>query len=30
MGFITIVPEPHWDPVTPEIDPSDWDEEDDD
>jgi len=28
MGF--IVPEPMWDPVTPDIDPSDWEDEDDD
>jgi len=27
MGF--IVPEPMWDPVTPNIDPSDWEDEDD-
>jgi len=27
MGF--IVPEPMWDPVTPDIDPSDWEDEDD-
>jgi len=27
MGF--IVPEPMWDPVTPAIDPSDWEDEDD-
>jgi len=27
MGF--IVPEPLWDPVTPDIDPSDWEDEDD-
>jgi len=28
MGF--IVPEPMWDPVTPDIDPIDWEDEDDD
>jgi len=27
MGF--IVPEPMWNPVTPDIDPSDWEDEDD-
>jgi len=27
MGF--IVPEPMWDPVTPSIDPIDWEDEDD-
>jgi len=27
MGF--IVPEPMWDPVTPDIDIEEWDEEDD-
>jgi len=27
MGF--IVPEPMWDPVTPNINPSDWEDEDD-
>jgi hypothetical protein len=26
MGF--IVPEPMWDPVTPDIDPSDWEDDD--
>jgi len=27
MGF--IVPEPMWDPVIPDIDPSDWEDDDD-
>jgi len=27
MGF--IVPEPMWDPVTPDIDPSDWEDDND-
>jgi len=27
MGF--IIPEPMWEPVTPDIDPSDWEDEDD-
>ena len=29
MGFTTILPEPMWDPVTPNIDPDDWEDEDD-
>jgi hypothetical protein len=30
MGFTTIVPEPMWEPVTPDIEPSEWEDEDDD
>jgi hypothetical protein len=29
MGFTTILPEPMWDPVTPNVDPSEWEDEDD-
>lgn len=29
MGYTTILPEPMWDPVTPNIDPSEWEDEDD-
>jgi len=29
MGYTTILPEPMWDPVTPNVNPSDWDDEDD-
>ena len=28
MGFTTIVPEPQWEPVTPNINPEDWDDDD--
>jgi hypothetical protein len=30
MGFTTILPEPQWDPVTPNVDPSDWEDDEDD
>jgi hypothetical protein len=30
MGFTTILPEPMWDPVTPNINPDEWNDEDDD
>jgi hypothetical protein len=29
MGYTTILPEPMWDPVTPNVNPSDWEDEDD-
>jgi hypothetical protein len=29
MGFIPIVPEPGWGLPTPNIDPSEWEDEDD-
>jgi hypothetical protein len=28
MGFTTILPEPLWDPVTPNIDLDEWDDDD--
>jgi hypothetical protein len=28
MGFTTILPEPMWDPVTPNIDLEEWDDDD--
>jgi hypothetical protein len=28
MGYTTILPEPMWDPVTPNVNPSDWEDED--
>ena len=28
MGFTTIVPEPQWEPITPNINPEDWDDDD--
>lgn len=30
MGYTTILPEPMWDPVTPNINPDEWEDEDDD
>jgi hypothetical protein len=30
MGYTTILPEPMWDPVTPNIDLDEWNDEDDD
>jgi hypothetical protein len=30
MGFTTILPEPMWDPVTPNVNPSDWEDDEDD
>ena len=30
MGFTTILPEPGWGLPTPNVDPSDWEDEDDD
>jgi len=30
MGYTTILPEPMWDPVTPSVNPSDWDDDDED
>ena len=30
MGFTTIIPEPDWGTQFPNVDPSDWDDEDDD
>jgi hypothetical protein len=30
MGYTTILPEPMWDPVTPNINPDEWNDEDDD
>jgi hypothetical protein len=29
MGFLPIVPEPGWGLPTPTVDPSDWEDEDD-
>jgi len=29
MGFTPILPEPDWDLPTPNVDPSDWEDEDD-
>ncbi len=29
MGFTTILPEPGWGLPTPNVDPSDWEDEDD-
>jgi hypothetical protein len=28
MGFTTILPEPLWEPVTPNIDLDEWDDDD--
>ena len=28
MGYTTILPEPMWDPVTPNINPDEWDDDD--
>jgi hypothetical protein len=30
MGYTTILPEPMWDPVTPNVNPSDWEDDEDD
>ena len=30
MGFMPILPEPGWEIPYPNVDPSDWDDEDDD
>jgi len=30
MGYTTILPEPMWDPVTPNIDPDEWNDDDED
>jgi hypothetical protein len=30
MGFTTILPEPGWGLPTPNVDPSDWEDEEDD
>lgn len=30
MGFTTILPEPDWGTQFPNVDPSDWEDEDDD
>lgn len=29
MGFTTILPEPLWEPVTPNIDLEEWEDDDD-
>jgi hypothetical protein len=28
MGYTTVLPEPMWDPVTPNVIPSDWEDDD--
>ena len=30
MGFTTIIPEPAWGLPTPTVDPSDWEDDDED